>query len=626
MTKIFKNFEADTGKILSIVINSLYSETEIFLRELLSNASDAIQKRRYLGQTDKTLLNSDNDSIVVKANAGKKLLEIRDTGIGLNHDDLVQTLGTLAKSGTEAFLKDLENAKDNKAAAQSLIGKFGVGFYSAFMVADKVEVLTRKAGEDQSYLWSSDGQSGYEIEETDAHSEVGTLIRLHLKKEAKDFSEDLRLKTIIKKYSDHISVPIYFEDKEGTSEQVNSAEALWTRSPKDISEEEYKNFYQAQFTAFDDPFITLHNRSEGTLEFTTLLFIPTRAPFDLFDPERKSKLNLYINRVFITSDLDAVLPKWLRFAQGILDTTSLDLNVSRELVQSSPVLGKIKKAITKRLLGELKKKLKSDPEGYDAFWSEFGRVIKEGLYEDFEYRDKVAEVTRVYSKKAGANITLQDYVEGFAQDQSDIYYLAADSLEKAQKSPHLEGFDAKGIDVLLMTDPIDTFWMSQMGQFKEHKFVSIVRDQYDIDNIGTEESSSDPQDKADEASVIALFKAQLGDVVEDVKASSTLKQSAVRLVAGESGLDYNMERILKAQNPDFEGSKKVLEVNLSHELIKKLPTVSEEATKAALCRVLLEQAKIIDGELPADALQFSQDIMKIVLSGLSVNDVGAGGT
>ena len=617
MTKVFKNFEADTGKILSIVINSLYSETEIFLRELLSNASDAIQKRRYLGQTNKELLNSGTDSIFVKADASKNILEIKDTGIGLSHEDLIETLGTLAKSGTEAFLKDLEKAKDNKDAAQSLIGKFGVGFYSAFMVADKVEILTRKAGESESFLWSSDGQSGYEIEPNNEHTETGTLIRLHLKKAAKDFAEDLRLKTVIKKYSDHISVPIFFEDKEGSSEQVNSAEALWTRSPSDVGAEEYKNFYQAQFTAFDDPFITLHNRSEGTLEFTNLLYVPSRAPFDLFDPERKSKLNLYINRVFITSDLDAVLPKWLRFVQGILDTTSLDLNVSRELVQSSPVLGKIKKAITKRILSELKKKLKSDPEAYDAFWSEFGRVMKEGLYEDFENRDKVAEITRVYSRKASANITLQDYVDGFAQDQKEIYYLAADTLEQAQKSPHLEGFDAKGIDVLIMTDPIDTFWMSQMGQFKDHKFISIVRDQYDIENIGTTDASDTPEDKADETAVIALFKAHLGDSVEDVKASSTLKQSAVRLVAGTTGLDYNMERILKAQNPDFEGSKKVVEVNLGHALIKALPTIATEETKAALCRVLVEQAKIIDGELPSDAQQFSQDVVTIAMSGIS---------
>ena len=617
MTKVFKNFEADTGKILNIVINSLYSDREIFLRELLSNASDAIQKRRYLGQMNPALLNGGEDRITLRVNAKKKILEIEDTGIGLSETDLEETLGTLAKSGTESFLKELESAKEDKDAARSLIGKFGVGFYSAFMVAEKVEVLTKRAGTDDVFLWTSDGQSGYEIETSSEALETGTRIRLFLKKDSKEFSEDARVKTIVKKYSDHISVGIDFIAEDGTTEQVNKGDALWTRAPKDVSEEDYKSFYQSHFMAFDDPFITLHNRSEGTLEFTSLLFVPARAPFDLYDPERKSKLSLYINRVFITNDLDAVLPKWLRFVQGILDTTSLDLNVSRELVQSSPVLGKIKKAITKRVISELKKKLKNDVEGYDAFWAQFGRVIKEGLYEDFENRNKAAEIARVYSHKSAANITLQDYVSGFASDQKDIYYLTADTLEQAKKSPHLEGFDARGIDVLLMTDPIDTFWMSQMGQFKDHNFVSVVRDQYDLDGVGQTEEGESTAEMADESQMIALFKANLAEIVEDVKASSTLKHSPVRLVAGATGLDFNMERILKAQNPDFEGSKKILEVNLGHELIRKLDGTEDAETKAALCRVLLEQAKISDGELPADAQQFSMDIIKIGLSSLS---------
>ncbi len=617
MNKVFKNFEADTGKILNIVINSLYSEREIFLRELLSNASDAIQKRRYLGQMNPAVLNAGEDRIRLRVNTKKKILEIEDTGIGLSETELEETLGTLAKSGTESFLKELENAKEDKDAARSLIGKFGVGFYSAFMVAEKVEVLTKRAGTDGVYLWKSDGQSGYEIEPSSEAVETGTRIRLYLKKDAKEFSEDVRVKTIVKKYSDHISVGIDFIADDGTSEQINKGDALWTRSTKEISEEDYKSFYQSHFMAYDDPFITLHNRSEGTLEFTNLLFVPSRAPFDLYDPERKSKLSLYINRVFITNELDAVLPKWLRFVQGILDTTSLDLNVSRELVQSSPVLSKIKKAIIKRVIGELKKKLKNDTEGYDAFWAQFGRVIKEGLYEDFENRGKVAEICRVFSRKSDANITLQDYLDGFASDQKDIYYLTADTLEQAKKSPHLEGFDARGIDVLLMTDPIDSFWMSQMGQFKDHNFVSVVRDQYDLDGVGQTEDGDSTAEKADESEVLALFKANLGETIEDVKASSTLKQSPVRLVAGTTGLDFNMERILKAQNPDFEGSKKILEVNLSHELIRKLEGTGDAETKGALCRVLLEQAKIADGELPADAKQFSEDIIKIGLSSVS---------
>lgn len=614
MNKVRKNFEADTGKILNIVINSLYSDREIFLRELLSNASDAIQKRRYLGQTDSAILHNTEDRIILRVDSKKKIFEIEDNGIGLNETELEETLGTLAKSGTESFLRELESAKEDKEAERSLIGKFGVGFYSAFMVAERVEVLTRKAGTDNVFLWSSDGQTGYEVEASSKNFDVGTRIRLYLKKDAKEFAEAERVKTVVKKYSDHISVGIHIKNKEGATEQINIGEALWIRSAKDISEEEYKNFYQSQFMAFDEPFIKLHNKAEGTLEFTNLLFVPSRAPFDLYDPERKSKLNLYINRVFITNDLDTILPKWLRFVQGVLDTTSLDLNVSRELVQSSPVLGKIKKVITKRIIGELKKKLKKDPQAYDAFWEQFGKVIKEGLYEDFENRDKVAEITRVFSFKTDANITLTDYVEGFVVEQKEIYYLAADTLDQAKKSPHLEGFEARGIDVLLMTDPIDTFWMSQMGQFKDNKFVSIVRDKYDIEGVGKSNEAESKEEKADESEVIAIFKAHLGESVEDVKASSTLKQSAVRLIAGTTGLDYNMERILKAQNPDFEGSKKVLEVNMGHELILKLPGHGDYETKAALCRVLLEQAKITDGELPADAQQFSADIMTLSLA------------
>jgi len=611
MSKTFRNFEADTGKILNIVINSLYSDRDIFLRELLSNASDAIQKRQYLGLTNPHLLNASDNRIVLRCDGKKKILEIQDTGIGLNEVELSETLGTLAKSGTESFLKQLEKTKDDKVAASNLIGKFGVGFYSSFMVADTVEVLTRKAGDSDVFLWTSDGQTGYEIAPSNEDLETGTLVRLHLKKDAKDYADSEKVKAITKKYSDHISVGIHIEDKDGKQEQVNSAEALWTRPSKDITKDEYKSFYQSQFGAYDDPFVTLHNRSEGTLEFTNLLFVPSNAPFDLFDPERKSKLNLYINRVFITNDLDTILPKWLRFIQGVLDTSSLDLNVSRELVQSSPVLAKIKKAITKRIISELKKAMKKDPAAYDTFWEQFGKVLKEGLYEDLENRDKVADITRVFSSKSDGNITLQDYVNAFAEEQKDIYYLAADTLDQAKKSAHLEGFQARGIDVLLMTDPIDSFWMSQMGKFKDSTFVSIVRDKYDIDGIGTQEVEGESHDKADESEIIAIFKAYLSDHLEDVKASPTLKQSPVRLIAGTTGLDFNLERILKAQNPNFEAGKKVLEVNLGHDLVKNLGTIKDEETKASLCRVLLEQAKILDGELPSDPQQFSTDIIKL---------------
>lgn len=612
MSNYTQTFEADTGKILNIVINSLYSDRDIFLRELLSNASDAIQKRKFLGQTDPAVLNNEIDNIEIVVNKKKKIIEITDTGIGLTDADLADTLGTIAKSGTSAFLQELDGEESSKDAAKTLIGQFGVGFYSAFMVADKVEVVSRKAGTSKSSIWESDGQSGFSINNSEDEQVVGTKIILHLKKDAKEFATTDKIKSLIKKYSDHISVPINIKEADGEIEQANSATAIWTKATSEISDEEYKEFYNSTFGTFDEPFATLHNKSEGTLEFTNLLFIPKTAPFDLFDPERKTKINLYINRVFISNDLEGVIPTWLRFIKGILDTTSLDLNVSREMVQNNPVLKKISKSLTKRVLSELKKRLKKDEVAYDAFWEQFGKVLKEGLYEDIENKDKIAEIIRVRSFKEDKLITLQSYLDSMIDGQDKIYVLTADTLEQAQSSPHLEGFKAQGIDVLLMTDPIDAFWTSQMKSFQEKDFLSISREKYDISKLG-EVKDEDGEDNENTDEVYSpIIKECLGDLVEDVKASKNLIDSPVRLVAGEGGLDFNLERILKAQNPEFEGSKKVLEINLTHKLIKKLPALSSE-TQKSLCRVLFEQARILDGEMPSNSLQFSKDLIALGL-------------
>ena len=612
MSNYTQTFEADTGKILNIVINSLYSDRDIFLRELLSNASDAIQKRKFLGQTDPAVLNNEIDNIEIVINKKKKIIEITDTGIGLSDAELAETLGTIAKSGTSAFLQELDGEESSKDAAKTLIGQFGVGFYSAFMVADKVEVVSRKAGTSKSSIWESDGQSGFAINNSEDDQAVGTKIVLHLKKDAKEFATSDKIKSLIKKYSDHISVPINIKETDGEIEQVNSATALWTKPTSKISDEDYKEFYNSTFGTFDEPFATLHNKSEGTLEFTNLLFIPKTAPFDLFDPERKTKINLYINRVFISNDLEGVIPTWLRFIKGILDTSSLDLNVSREMVQNNPVLKKISKSLTKRVLSELKKRLKKDEVAYDAFWEQFGKVLKEGLYEDIENKDKIAEIIRVRSLKEDKLITLQSYIESMVDGQDKIYVLTADTMAQAQSSPHLEGFKAKGIDVLLMTDPIDAFWTSQMRSFEEKDFVSISREKYDIAKLGeVKDGDLEETENADET-YSPIIKECLGEMVEDVKASNNLVDSPVRLVAGEGGLDFNLERILKAQNPDFEGSKKILEINTNHELIKKLPALPSE-TQKSLCRVLFEQARILDGEMPSDSLQFSRDLVTIGL-------------
>ena len=609
MTEQTHNFEADTGKILNIVINSLYSDRDIFLRELLSNASDAIHKRKLLGQTQPDILNSDEDQILVVVDEKKKTVEIIDTGIGLNADDLTETLGTIARSGTSSFLDSIEEASDSKNAAKSLIGKFGVGFYSAFMVAEKVVVTTRKAGENGANTWESDGKAGYKITAVSDEHPVGTSIKLFLRKDAKEYADLHKLKGLIKKYSDHIIVPIFVQSKDVEKEQANSAQALWTKSPSEVSEEEYSEFYKASLGAFDEPYITLHNKTEGSIDFTNLLYIPKTAPFDLFEPERKTKVSLYINRVFISQDVDGVIPTWLRFVKGILDTTSLDLNVSREMVQNSPVIKKISKSVTKRILSELKKKLKKDEAGYDTFWEQFGKVLKEGLYEDYEYRDKIAEITRAYSLKHQKLISLDAYLEEMADKQDKIYYLTADTLKQAKTSPHLEGFKAKDIDVLLMTDPIDAFWMSQMGAYKEKSFLSISRDKYDLSEL-SEETPNEAANEAETNSLALLIKDCLGDAVEDVKVTTSLVESPVRLVAGEGGLDFNLERILKAQNPEFEGSKKTLEVNAEHSLVRKIPDLSPELQKA-LSRVLFEQARVLDGEMPSDPQQFSKDLIAI---------------
>ena len=612
MTNFSQNFEADTGKILNIVINSLYSDRDIFLRELLSNASDAIQKRNFIGQTNKSILNNDVDQIEIRVNSKKKTLEIQDTGVGLDEADLVATLGTIAKSGTSSFLKEMQETSDAKSAAQTLIGKFGVGFYSAFMVAEKVEVVTKKAGTSEVWAWVSDGQTGYNIDKSSEDIPVGTVVRMFLKKDAKEYLDEAKIRSLIQKYSDHISIPINIENKDGETEQVNSTEALWTRSPQDISTEEYNKFFNTQFLTYDDPFITLHNKSEGTVEFTNLLFVPSKAPFDLFDAERKSKLNLYINRVFITNDLDGILPSWLRFINGVLDTTSLDLNVSREMVQDSPVIKKISKVLIKRILSELNKKLNKDPEGYDKFWAQFGKVLKEGLYEDFENRDKIAGIIRVFSLKHDKLITLKDYSTELALGQHQIFYLTSETLSQARKSPHLEGFKAKAVDVLLMTDPIDAFWMSQMGKFGDKSFISISRDNYDLSGVGKVEDNEPEVPEKDSSHILERIKNALTDKVEDVKISSNLKESPVRLVAGQAGLDYNLERILKAQNPTFESSKKILEVNIDHPLIQKMIgldlTLSDN-----LARILFEQARIADGEMPSDPYKFSQDLFEMAL-------------
>lgn len=597
------SFQTEVGQLLDIVAGSLYSNREVFLRELVSNASDACDKLRYAALTAPALAEvSDDFAITLDIDAKAKTLSISDNGIGMNHPDLLATLGTIAKSGTGAFIEALKAEEQDSVG---LIGQFGVGFYSAFMVAKRVDVLTRKAGDQEGWLWSSDGKGEFSIESTQK-STVGTTVTLHLKKDAKEFSEDARIRHIIKTYSEHISFPVLLGE-----ETLNAATAIWTRPSKDITEEEYAEFYRLTAHAYDAPWHVMHNRVEGTVNHTSLLFIPTTAPFDLFDAERKSHIKLFVNRVFISEATTDLLPAYLRFLRGIVDSQDLSLNVSREMLQNDPTLAKIKASITKKVLGELKKKAKKSPEDYAAFWAGFGAALKEGLIEDPKLRDRILEVCR-FSSTHGTDLTnLSDYISRIKDGQDSIYYISGDDAVKIAQSPHLEGFKAKGVEVLLLSDHVDEFWLQHIIEFEGKPFKSITRGSADLDQIASDEKT---EDKADEAvdldELIACIKAELGDAVKDVRVSKRLTDSPVCLIADDGDMDVNLERLLKRHGQLQDGLPRVLELNPTHRVIVKLAERSKEADPGSdellkdAAHLLLDQARIVEGEDPSNPAEF----------------------
>ncbi len=620
MTTQTFNFEADTGKILNIVINSLYSQKEIFLRELISNASDAINKRKFEIITAGSAANTVNGKITITVHKKDKTITISDNGIGLSAEEMVETLGTIASSGTKAFMEAAKTTKDADKMTDQLIGQFGVGFYSAFMVADKVEVLSKKHDAKSANLWASDGQGGFSITDAD-RDETGTSVILYLRNDAKEYLEQERIAHLVKKYSDHIAQPIFWIGKDDAADQLNSSAALWTRPAKEISEDEYKSFYHAVASAYDKPFITLHNKTEGAVEFTNLLFIPSSAPFDLYDPERKSKLQLYVNRVFITDDYEGLVPKWLRFLRGIIDTPDVDLNVSREMLQQNPAVTKISKAVVKRTISEMKKALEKRRDDYANFWDGLGKVIKEGLYEDTANSEKLLEICLFRSTKTDKMITLQEYVDGFAQNQEVIYYLSADDAGRARLSPHLESFQAKDIDVLLLTDPIDDFWLSNIQQFAGKTFQSITRGEVNLSDIGEAKQKDDQPDETLSDIFVAKIKNVLEGSVANVRSSANMETSLARLVADENGMDQQMERMMRMHNPDFKGMPKILEVNAKHPLIKslnaKLETGEFEGSDD-FAKLILDTALVAEGEAIIDPRDFTRrlsDVMQKALAG-----------
>lgn len=620
MTEEKLSFQAEVSKLLHIVTHSLYSNKEIFLRELISNASDACDKLRYESQTDSSLSEGDSDfRITLKVDKDAKTLTIADNGIGMNHDDLINNLGTIAKSGTEAFLKAAEESGKTDV---NLIGQFGVGFYSSFMVADKVVVTTRKAGEDKAWAWESNGEGEYTISDAERDSH-GTTIVMHLRDDQGEYLEDMRLRNIVTTYSDHIDIPIVLLGEE--EETLNSASAIWTRAAKDITEEQYKEFYHHVAHAFDDPWLTLHNKVEGVIEYTNLLFIPGSRPMDLFTPERKNHLKLYVNRVFITDDCDEVIPQYLRFVRGVVDSGDLPLNVSREMLQHNPVLAKIKAGLTKKILGELKKKAEKDAEGYAKFWDTFGPVMKEGIYEDFAHQKDCLNLARFKSTHGDDWVSLAEYVERMKEGQDQIYYISGEDLDSLKRSPQLEGFKAKGVEVLFMTDPIDEFWIPAVSQFEEKSFQSITKGGADLSKIkkdGDDTEDDKQEDAADKDAIdrlCAAFKVVLGDEVQEVRSTDRLTDSAVCIVAGEGAMDRNLQRMLKQHGQAVPNDAPILELNPTHSLIKKLVDLSVDGTSQTLddaAHLLLDQARIIEGETVPDMTAFAKRLTSAMEKGL----------
>ncbi len=616
-------FSAEISKVLQLMIHSLYTNKDIFLRELISNASDACDKLRYQAVQNDALLEGDAElKIRIAADKDNKTIRVGDNGIGMSRDDLIANLGTIAKSGTQEFIQSLTG--DNKKDV-SLIGQFGVGFYSAFMVADKVEVRTRKAGEDTGWLWVSEGDGQFTIQPMEDVSR-GTEITLHVNDDAKEYLDAFKLKFIAQTYSDHISFPIMLEDAEGNEEKVNEGSAIWARPKSDITDEQYKEFYHHVAHQPDEPWLTLHNKAEGVVEYTNLLYVPSMKPFDLFNPERRRRVKLYVKRVFISDEGVDLVPHYLRFLRGVVDSQDLPLNISRETLQDNPVLKKIRDAITKKVLNELKKKAAKDSEDYLSFWNNFGAVLKEGLCEHDTPRDLLFDACRFYSSHdESAPISLESYVERMKEGQEHIYYINGDNLDALRHSPQIEGFKKKGIEVLFFTDHVDDFWVNVANKYKDVGFKSVLRAGNDLDTLEGE-SASDEETKeetpsADMDALIAFMKETLGDTVRDVRTTSKLAESPVCLAVNEGDMDPRMERFLLEHKQLPKGTAKILEINPSHPIItslaKQLGNDGQQEDAKDAVHLLFDQARIIEGEAIEDPSNFARRMSAFMARGLA---------
>ncbi len=622
-------FQTEAKQLLHLMIHSLYSNQEIFLRELISNASDAIDKLRFAALADDKLLEGQGDyRIQVDVDKDANTISISDNGIGMNRDEVIENLGTIAKSGTAAFLESLTG--DQKKDSQ-LIGQFGVGFYSAFIVADRVEVHTRKAGEEagQGVLWESHGESEFSIEER-PREERGTSITLHLKKGCEEFAEDYRVRSVIRKYSDHISVPVMMvkppaptpegeeapETTEVEYEAVNAATALWTRGRSDISDEEYKEFYKHVSHDFEDPLTWSHNKVEGKLEYTSLLYIPRRAPFEMWNREMVRGLKLYVQRTFIMDDAEQFLPLYLRFVKGVVDSNDLPLNVSREILQQDASVDSMRSALTKRVLDMLGKLAKAGGEDYATFWKEFGQVLKEGPAEDFANKEKIAGLLRfstTHADKEDQDQSLADYVSRMQENQDKIYYVVAENFNTARNSPHLEVFRKKGVEVLLLSDRVDDWLMNHLQEFEGKQFQDVARGSLDLAPESEDEKAEQEKLAKESEALVERLGKILEDKVTEVRATGRLTESPACLVVGDHDMGAQMRRIMEAAGQPVPESKPILEINPGHPLVTMLDQEPDEDRFADLANILFDQANLAEGGQLEDPAGYVSRLNKLLL-------------
>ena len=609
-------FQTEVSQLLDLMIHSLYSNKEIFLRELVSNASDAIDKLKFESLSNDSLIEATEEpSIHIDVDKDAGTITIKDNGIGMTHDEVMENIGTIANSGTKKYLEGLDK---NQTQDSNLIGQFGVGFYSAFIVANTVTLLSRKAGDDKANgtKWISKGKGDYSIE-TVKLEDYGTTIILDVKKAEKEFIDDFRIRGVISKYSDHITVPILMlkpseEDKDVIEyEKINEATAFWMKDKKELSQADYDEFYKALTYDFEGPLTQIHNRVEGKLDYSSLLYIPKKAPFDMWEPKRKSGVKLYAKRVFIMEGNEELLPQYLRFIKGVIDTADLSLNVSREILQGSKVVDTIKKASVKRILSELDKMSKNKPEDYATFWKEFGMVIKEGVVEDFANKDKISNLLRFTSTSTDSSdqtISLQDYIGRMKEGQKNIYYVTADTYAAAKGSPHLEIFKQKDIEVLLLSDRVDEWLVANFGDFQELSLKSIAKG--DLEDLDSKEDKKKKEKTVkDFEGVITKAQEILSNQVKEVKVSSRLSESPSCLVADENELGGNMERIMKSLGQDIPDTKPILEINPDHPLVIKLKTKVDED----LVKVLFDQAVLSEGGQIKEPAEFVKRMNKLML-------------